>query len=105
MVFVLYYKNDRKKALDRVNVKREKDAIQYFARKKRETIKECLAKYDIIVNRPPNPIEKRRLFKEAKKEDKIQFVDSKVDTKRVQKPNPKPRSLGRSVRRGGGTGY
>ena len=70
-------------------------------RKKRETVKECLAKYDIIVNRPPNPIEKRRLFKEAKKEDKIQFVDSKVDTKRVQKPNPKPRSLGKLVRRGG----
>tara|TARA_A100000172_G_C3028430_1_gene105693 strand:- start:596 stop:910 length:315 start_codon:yes stop_codon:yes gene_type:complete len=94
MVFVLYYKNDRKKALDKVNVKRKKDAIQYFARKKRETIRECLAKYDIVINRPPNPIEKRRLFKEAKKEDRIQFVDTKVDTKRIQRPKRKPTSLG-----------
>ena len=65
MVFVLYYKNNRSKILDKVNTKTKQAAEQHFARKKRQTVKECNEKYDIEYFRPPNSIEKRELFKKS----------------------------------------
>ena len=79
MVFVLYYKNNRSKILDKVNTKTKQDAEQHFARKKRQTVKECNEKYDIEYYRPHNSIEKRELFK--KSAQVVEIVDQKTTKK------------------------